>query len=478
MFILLSLAAFNVFYHLGNFPIYSWDEARHGVSAYEMIKNRNFIVNTYRGKADYWNLKPPLSFWAIIAGYKIAGFNALGLRLFSAIFAMITIILVGIFVYKHYGKVATIFSSLILSTCTQFLINHSSRTGDADSLFVLLFTVAILSLLQWNENYTWLYVSGLAFSLAFLTKSWHAGNIAVIMGLYLAITGKFRKLSFKNWLILVMFMSLPILIWAGFRYQYDGLEFFKKMIMYDLMQRSNSSIEGHMGGVSYYFDIVSQFFNYWMLVLFAAIVFILLNKDFSLKSILASKRINFLLGICLWALIPFLLFTFAKTKVRWYILPIYPPLSIMIGVLISKIFLKGNWIIRVSAMILLLSVSLFYESEIYTYLNHPTANLKQSLINKVTNNQVTKGDSIFLYHLTGKTIWLQSEALTAELDDDLRVNNGNFTDFLKSNRALLLVPKNSYSQKLMQSNQLKIIANNKGGYLVEKSSMADKKGPA
>lgn len=34
------------------------------------------------------------------------------------------------------------------------------------------------------------------------------------------------------------------------------------MIMYDLMQRSNSSIEGHMGGVSYYFDIVSQFFNY------------------------------------------------------------------------------------------------------------------------------------------------------------------------------------------------------------------------
>lgn len=212
-----------------------------------------------------------------------------------------------------------------------------------------------------------------------------------------------------------------------------------------------------------------------MLVLFAAIVFILLNKDFSLKSILASKRINFLLGICLWALIPFLLFTFAKTKVRWYILPIYPPLSIMIGVLISKIFLKGNWIIRVSAMILLLSVSLFYESEIYTYLNHPTANLKQSLINKVTNNQVTKGDSIFLYHLTGKTIWLQSEALTAELDDDLRVNNGNFTDFLKSNRALLLVPKNSYSQKLMQSNQLKIIANNKGGYLVEKSSMADKR---
>jgi hypothetical protein len=110
--------------------------------------------------------------------------------------------------------------------------------------------------------------------------------------------------------------------------------------------------------------------------------------------------------------------------------------------------------------------------------NHITCDLKQSLIDKITNNKVTKSDSLFLYHLTGKTIWLQSEALTAELDDDLRVNNGDFTEFLKSNRALLLVPKNLYSQKLMQDKELKITVNNKWGYLVKKRSMAEKKEPA
>ncbi|MED1487887.1 ArnT family glycosyltransferase [Bacillus smithii] len=95
--ILLSVACYNIFFNLGKFPIYSWDEARHGVNAYEMLRQGNFIVNTYRYKMDYWNLKPPLSYWAIMLGYKTAGFNALGLRLISGICAMLTIIIVGIF---------------------------------------------------------------------------------------------------------------------------------------------------------------------------------------------------------------------------------------------------------------------------------------------------------------------------------------------------------------------------------------------
>ena len=52
----------NVFFLLGNVPVEAWDEARHGVSAYEMLVSHAWIVNTYRGEVDYWNLKPPLSF--------------------------------------------------------------------------------------------------------------------------------------------------------------------------------------------------------------------------------------------------------------------------------------------------------------------------------------------------------------------------------------------------------------------------------
>jgi 4-amino-4-deoxy-L-arabinose transferase-like glycosyltransferase len=466
MLFLLSMAAFNVFYKLGNFPIYSWDEARHGVSAYEMIKSGNFIINKYRGNFDYWNLKPPLSFWAIILGYKIVGFNELGLRICSAIFSMGTITMVAIFLYKKQGKVASIFSTLVLATCTQYIINHSSRTGDADSLFVFLFTIAILSLMLADQNLKWLYGSGIAFSFAFLTKSWHAGNIVVIMGLYLFLTKKYKTLSFKNWMTLCLFMILPIVVWGAIRYQYDGTRFFKNMISYDLLHRSTSTIENHTGGMFYYINIFSRFSLLWGITL---IFLLLLNKGISFKRIKAEKK-DFWLGITLWLLVPFILFTEAKTKVRWYILPIYPALSIIIGTVASQLLHKGKWFIKVILSVSILSVSVYYEMQIDNYIKAPPVNQKQSLIEKVRDNAQTKGDSLYIYQPTGKINWLQSEVLTAELADNLKVENGGFKEFLREEKALLLIPKVGDYVSLLKSYRLKVIASNQWGYMAYKQS--------
>ena len=41
------MTAFLCFRCLGIKAIDSWDEARHGISAYEMLKNGNFLENTY-----------------------------------------------------------------------------------------------------------------------------------------------------------------------------------------------------------------------------------------------------------------------------------------------------------------------------------------------------------------------------------------------------------------------------------------------
>ena len=67
LFILLSaITAFLCFRCLPIAAIDSWDEARHGISAYEMMKNHNYLINTYLDLPDYWNVKPPLSFLTII----------------------------------------------------------------------------------------------------------------------------------------------------------------------------------------------------------------------------------------------------------------------------------------------------------------------------------------------------------------------------------------------------------------------------
>jgi 4-amino-4-deoxy-L-arabinose transferase-like glycosyltransferase len=463
--VMFALAAFNLFYQLGNFPIYSWDEARHGVSAYEMLKSHNFIVNTYRGHADYWNLKPPLSFWAIIAGYKLVGFNALGLRVFSAVFALLTMIIVAGFTYKRYGKAASIISILVLGTCTQYITNHAARTGDADSLFIFLFSVSVISLLQLDQNRKWLYVSGLAFALAFLTKSWHAGNIAIIIALYLFLTRKYKQLTVQNWILFLMCMAAPIVIWGAIRFQYDGLRFFQGMVYYDLLHRSSTTIEGHVGGPSYYFLIVSRFFIYWILVLALLGIWFIYARKGSFTFIKKQEVI----GLGLWVLIPFILFTFAKTKVRWYIMPVYPPLSILAGALAGKLLQKGKWMQRTILLAAVLFVALYYESGIISYLQHPVSDSKQSLIDVTAEKGMVKNDLLYMYHPSGKAVWSQSDVLSAELVDNFQIKNGDFNSFLKSSKALLMVPKKWYNGAFIDTNHLKVISYNQWGYIVEKS---------
>ncbi len=472
MILLLAMAFYNVFYGLSNFPILSWDEARHGVSAYEMLKSGNFFVNTYRSHVDYWNLKPPLSFWTTIIGYKIAGFNALGLRLFSAVSSFLTIIMVAVFVLKKHGMLASFISTLSLATSTQFLINHSSRTGDADSLYVFLFTAAMLAMLLSEENQHWMYITGAAFSFAFLTKSWHAGNILTILCCYLFLTRKFKQLPKHSWFFLGLSSILPVLLWLFCRYQYDGISFFKNMILYDLLKRSSTSIEGHVGTSTYYFEVLWRFSKFWILYLMMITPVFLyqnLSRDF-------SKRRNwaYITGICLWLTIPFTLYTFAETKIRWYILPIYPILSIIIGVMTSSILQGTKQFGRFALVPLMICCSFLYETKIATFIKHPSPIFHVSLVQKLAGFDDIKGYNLFKYHQAKKVKWPQNAILAAELYGDLHVKNGNFEDFLQNNRGLLLIKRGKSAKQIIDSYQLSILASNQWGYIVCKKEILQK----
>jgi 4-amino-4-deoxy-L-arabinose transferase-like glycosyltransferase len=464
--VLLLLAFFNIFYGLSDFPIFSWDEARHGVSAYEMLKKNNFIVNTYKNKIDYWNLKPPLSFLITIVGYKLAGFNTLGLRLLSAASALLTILIIFVFVLKKHGILASFIATISLATSTQFLIDHSARAADADSLFVFLFTSSILSLVLSEHSSKWFYVSALSFSLAFLTKSWHACNLLIIIFLYLIFTGVYKRLTFKNWVLMMSFMFGPIIIWGIFRYQYDGIAFFKNMIMYDLLKRSSNAIEGHIGSRFYYLEIIWNFSKDWIILLIGLTV---ANFYIATKRIKPSLNGGYAIGLCLWLFTPLILYSLAETKIRWYILPIYPAISIITGILCANIFQKSKVGVKVTIIALILSITANYEQQILSYIHNPIPKLHLSLVQNLQNIDEVKGYNLYIYRHT-KNVWAQNTVLAAELYGDLRVRDGGLKTFLKNDRALLLLKKTKKTKRLIKSNHLAIITSNKWGYIVSKST--------
>ena len=124
-----------------------------------MLWNEEPVVSTWQYEPDYWNLKPPLSEWFIMLGCRIFGFNAWGLRFYSAL----SIFLTG-----------------------------------------LLCTVSAL---------------------------FPAGG------------------------------------WAAARFAKDGTRFFTTMVSYDLVDRTSQTLEGHSGGVVYYFRVLYQDLDHGVLLL-------------------------------------------------------------------------------------------------------------------------------------------------------------------------------------------------------------------
>ncbi|OIK09357.1 hypothetical protein BIV60_24035 [Bacillus sp. MUM 116] len=433
-FLIVVIYSVNLFYNLGQ-SINDFDEGRHGVSAYEMVKSGNYIGNTYDYKTDYWNLKPPLSFWTIAIGYKLVGFTPFGLRIGSAIFALITIIIIGLYTrYKH-DSLSSIISMMALSTSIQYLLIHGARTGDADSLFIMFFTTAIISMLLSDISLKWLYLTGLSFSLAFLTKSWHAGCIPIILFVYLVVTGKLTKLKLKNWFLLFIAALVPILIWGFIRFQYDGWTFFQKMITYDLLKRGSSAIEGHKEGKLFYLEcLLRPEYRYWL-------VFLLLLLTFSFKSQmrnLLSERRNSILGILLWIFIPILLFSCASTKLDWYILPIFPPLSILIGILGGQIIKNYSQIYKLIIIAITLLCFSYYELAIIKSISIPTQDNIQSTLYFLGEDKVESNSKI-IYSFPE---WTQDNTLAAKLYGNLHPSSGGIHSFIKNENSLLLIPKN------------------------------------
>jgi len=232
-----ALLAFCCFFKLGTAPIVSYDEARHGVNAYEMIRNNNYIANFYAGSEDYWNLKPPMSYWIIVLGYKIFGYNAFGLRFFSALAYFLTVLIISLFLKKRFGKLESLLSIFAFMSCYFFFFNHFVRTGDADAVFVLFYTIALISLFKSSENANWIYLCGLMFSFCFLTKSWHAMILVPTVFFYLLFTKGFKTIKWWQLALFFVVSLAPIAVWGLLRYNYDGFKFFEGMLFYDLLKR-------------------------------------------------------------------------------------------------------------------------------------------------------------------------------------------------------------------------------------------------
>ena len=475
-FILASAAvAFLCFRCLHIAQIDSWDEARHGISAYEMMQSGNYLVNTFQGQADYWNVKPPLSFLTIAAGFAIFGYNAVGLRFFSALEYLTASVCTGLFA-RRYSRLASLLVMVFCAANYFPFKAHLVRAGDADSLYLLLFTLAMLSMLKIRDQQRWLYFCGLCFSLAFLTKSFHSLMIAAIGGLFLLFTGEIKKMRLKTWIGFLASALLPAMIWAVLRYQYDGMTFFQNMFEADIIGRTAAGgTEGHGAPFLYYVTSIFWNFDYiygWLsLIVLLGIAYLFFRP---LRKEGHPLPLSDQTGILLWLFIPLLGFSLVSTKLMWYVYPCTIPLFLLAAVFLAE-FLQAPhipaWLLTVFSLVLLAGSAYFVWGNYLDNVRGAHSNALQTfIIEQFSRDGLRTGATVYLdaydpFLYANTTEWEQNNLLLALMEGDLECLNGGAKAFLSDEEDCFLILSIPFLQNYPELTNCRILADN-GQYLL------------
>lgn len=441
-------AAFLCFYRLDAGYIVSWDESRHGISAYEMLQTKNYIVNTVNYAPDYWNLKPPLSFYGIMLGFRIFGYSAVGLRFYSALSYFFICMLCTLYMKKHYGKFSSLLCLAFLC-CNQLMFkNHGARAGDADALYQLFFTIAMLAMMDIPKKHSRSYLCGFCFSIAFLTKSYHALIILGIGGLYMLMTGEIRRFQKKEWFWFAFWMVLPCSIWAIARYLQDGLTFFLTMISEDVLSRSKTASEGHAGPWDYYINAYflesEKIYGFLLLIIIATGIYGIGKRKKALKQYL---------GYLLWFFVPLFCFSVVKTKLIWYNFPIFIPLMMLAAISCGKFFecekVKDTY--KQFSLLILLGVLVFYGYHTVdsTVLSEKSDRFQIFLAESVERTDLCAGANAFIQvpqEIGDGSIWNANVMLAAEMEGDFKCHPYGVFGYLNcENKKVLYISREDYT---------------------------------
>jgi 4-amino-4-deoxy-L-arabinose transferase-like glycosyltransferase len=280
-----------------------------------------------------WSTKPPLLIWLQVFFIKTLGMGELAIRMPSALAAVFTAFALLIFGIKYlkdfwFGFVCV----LVLVTSTGYIHYHVSRTGDFDSLLTLFTTLYPMLLFAYIETgrKKFLNLFFIAVVLAVLTKGVQGFASALPLLLYIIFTKKFRIINTRIFYTNLFFAILAIAAFYLFRELYNP-GYLTAVWNNELGGRYLSVTEEHQGSFWFYFKGLNTFqFHYWLWMVPCGIAVGLFIKN---------ERIRRLTFLCTLLVITYLVtISLAKTKIEWYVAPIFPYLALLVSIFIYYIF--------------------------------------------------------------------------------------------------------------------------------------------
>ena len=317
---LLLLIFLSFFAHLGSTPLFDADEGVYSEVTREMMANKDFTAALLNGMPFFH--KPPLFYWAQAASIKILGLNEFGLRLPSAVAALLWAASIFLFTRRYYDT-RTAWHACLYMTAS-LLVTLAARWATPETLFNLFLTLTMLNIYRFFHagNKRNIYWSFMFAALGVLTKGAIGLLLPVAVSLiYFGSHKKWRGLVslFFNPVGLTVF-GLIVIPWYAGEFMLHGEAFLSELLMLQAV-----------GTIEY--DFIGSTLPYYTypLILFVGLLpfsGLLIKAVCTMRKLLADDLLRFML---IWFFLAVLLLPLVQPRSLFSLAYCCPPLFIIMS---------------------------------------------------------------------------------------------------------------------------------------------------
>ena len=326
---------------LGRPALWEPDEGRYAEIAREMVVSRDYV--TPRDDFELYFEKPPLVYWANAASIKIFGVNEFAVRLPAALFSVGQIVVTAASAEMMFGIASGFFAALVLALSPLFFGFARFATLDPALAFFLTAALGAFYVAARDDSFSqpsarrWMLISAAMLAMGTLTK----GPIALLLGGAIAVT----------WLVvehrLRQVAQMP-LVWCGAIYAAIVLPWFILMevrnpgflrffFIHEHLERYVSSSE-HGWGPWFFIPIVIG--GMWPWIFFVPLGWSEMRSadNGSESGPTLSQRRADATFLAIWFIVVFVFFSIPRSKLGSYILVALPPLAIVAGYGLTRLW--------------------------------------------------------------------------------------------------------------------------------------------
>ena len=337
---------FIFFHNIWSYALMDVDESRYVSMSKDMFNSKDFMT-LYLNKEFFFE-KPPLYFWSECLSFALWGkITEATARFPVALYGMLSCFFIYFLGRKVVSRAFGIISSLILATSLEFLILAKFAILDivlaSCVTFSLCFGMLTYYVKEQNKKYMW-WLFYIFSALAVLAKGIPGFVIPFGSMFFISIYSKNFKEIFKPQYFIIgfiLFFGITLPWHIAMLNMHDPLFFNEYIMKHHVARFLGSETLGRQQPFYFYLLTILWGFFPWIVSTLCVFIRKLIKFDFGFRGKNDTQQLMMFAGII--TLFTLLFFSSSKTKLITYILPIYPALALLGGLIWKNYIENGEY---------------------------------------------------------------------------------------------------------------------------------------